>query len=294
MFLHNENINIYIIIYDTFFIKNSFSIVINKNECYIKDFQLDKIKNSYFENADNGIGTINDIYKNMDYYMRFLPSWRIEKIKQMKQKELQFSKLLLSLSLYMGIKDLIGVDLKNEEVSHKKTKPNFIKTLNGDMNIYFNLSDTSNIVASAIKSSNIGIDVECIEKTYDIYGLSKRFYSKDEYKMLREITDENLLKKLFISLWTMKEAYGKYKGDGIVGAINFDFSDVIKNELLDKYIKKDDSMMLDMEVQNFTNQKLSIKKHMFLFRDGSENLKLYILEILDKYLLTICISANNN
>ena len=64
----------------------------------------------YFKSDNEKNTTIGDIYKNLDYYMDFLPDWRIKKIEQMKLAKLKFAKFLLSLSLSIGLKYLTNLD----------------------------------------------------------------------------------------------------------------------------------------------------------------------------------------
>lgn len=79
--------------------------------------------------------------------------------------------------------------------------------------IQFNLSHSENIALYAIsKDIPVGIDVEYNLKSHDIMGIAERFFSPEEFGLIK--ISENP-QKLFFQLWTRKEAYLKLKGHGI-------------------------------------------------------------------------------
>lgn len=77
--------------------------------------------------------------------------------------------------------------------------------------IYFNISHSKNMIALIISDNECGIDIEYIDKTRNIEGLSKKVLSSKE----KEEFDKNKDIEIFYKFWTQKEAYYKYKGFGI-------------------------------------------------------------------------------
>lgn len=81
-------------------------------------------------------------------------------------------------------------------------------------NIYFSLSHTSGLVALAISSvSEIGIDVEKVDRPVDISGVAEAVFTHLELANILRATP-NKDRVNFFELWTLKEAYIKALGRG--------------------------------------------------------------------------------
>lgn len=91
-----------------------------------------------------------------------------------------------------------------------------------DLAVEFNISHSGNMVVCAVDTNPVGIDIEQI-RPIDL-TIAKRIFSEQELIQLfgyvptgtdfAHTTDEELLSRFF-ELWTRKEAYGKYVGDGL-------------------------------------------------------------------------------
>lgn len=81
-------------------------------------------------------------------------------------------------------------------------------------NIHFNLSHTSGLVVVAVsRISEIGIDVEKVDRQVDISGIPEAVFTQYELeRMLRRVREED--RDQFFELWTLKEAYIKARGRG--------------------------------------------------------------------------------
>jgi len=75
----------------------------------------------------------------------------------------------------------------------------------------FNISHCKNAIAVAINETPIGIDVESIRRVEQ--SLIERTMNEEEQTLIRTADDPA---RVFTRLWTMKEAYLKYLGTGIV------------------------------------------------------------------------------
>lgn len=84
--------------------------------------------------------------------------------------------------------------------------------LKNQASVQYNISHCRSVVACGVHHSPIGVDVECTRKVS--HSLIKRVCSHDEQYLLSQSHNPE---KEFARLWTRKEAYVKYIGDGIRG-----------------------------------------------------------------------------
>ena len=79
--------------------------------------------------------------------------------------------------------------------------------------IYFSLSHSGDMAVLALSDSEVGIDIQ--EHRGYKEKIAKRFYHKEEQKMLENVSDAEHKEILFYKIWTSKEAYIKYTGKGM-------------------------------------------------------------------------------
>lgn len=77
----------------------------------------------------------------------------------------------------------------------------------------FSIAHSGNTIISLISDKCIGCDVEKI-RTFPI-NLANKIFHSSEIKDLEKITNEKQKFEYFFEIWTKKEAYSKYKGNGI-------------------------------------------------------------------------------
>ena len=78
--------------------------------------------------------------------------------------------------------------------------------LEGHPDFCFNVSHSLNTCAVAFGSTPVGIDIEYLRKVN--LNISRRFFTDEERRLIA--TDED-----FFIIWTKKESYIKYTGDGL-------------------------------------------------------------------------------
>ncbi|MBE6649428.1 MAG: 4'-phosphopantetheinyl transferase superfamily protein [Ruminococcaceae bacterium] len=79
----------------------------------------------------------------------------------------------------------------------------------------FNISHTENAFAVSISDNETGVD---IEKTRSVdLALCNRFFTENERKLVFKNDIKLELEKRFFYVWTRKEAFLKYTGEGISG-----------------------------------------------------------------------------
>ena len=96
---------------------------------------------------------------------------------------------------------------------------------NKGINLRFNLSHSSKMVACAVSRSHaIGLDIEYIKRNNDVLAIADRYFSKLELKALFSLPVDQQQDRFF-DYWTLKEAYMKADGQGIsLGLGNFSFA----------------------------------------------------------------------
>jgi len=91
----------------------------------------------------------------------------------------------------------------------------------------FNISHCKNAIAVAINDTPTGIDVESIRRVES--SLIERTMNDEEQTIIRNADDPA---RAFTRLWTMKEAYLKYLGTGIVDDLKTCLDDATKERFL--------------------------------------------------------------
>lgn len=83
--------------------------------------------------------------------------------------------------------------------------------------VHFNLSHAGDYAVCAVSDGAVGIDVEQTGKCERM--LARQFFHQREADFLDSLP-ESLYPEFFFRLWTLKEAYLKYRGTGLSAALN--------------------------------------------------------------------------
>lgn len=133
---------------------------------------------------------------------------------------------ILTYKFESGRKESLGSALMLQKVlSQNNLNPQNIKYgKNGKPEIdglHFNISHAENFVICSVSENPVGCDIEKIRSVKS--GFEKRFFTQNEVSYLDKFSGEEKLKQFF-RLWTMKESYMKFTGDGMKLALNrFEF-----------------------------------------------------------------------
>ena len=100
--------------------------------------------------------------------------------------------------------DKYGLCIPNKIVRTAKTKPRF-----ADSELFFSVSHSGSYWACAISNAEIGIDVQQFQ-TCRMERIAKRFFHPKEATWIKERGQ-----KAFFLVWTAKESYVKFTGEGI-------------------------------------------------------------------------------
>jgi 4'-phosphopantetheinyl transferase len=103
---------------------------------------------------------------------------------------------------------LIGSDCVYERLSAQ-----FAGTL---ASVQFNLSHTDDLALVAVTIGNrVGVDIEFVNRTIDPLDLASAVFAQDEIDALRELPESERVTR-FLEIWTMKEAWLKMAGCGLI------------------------------------------------------------------------------
>lgn len=119
-----------------------------------------------------------------------------------------------------------------KDIAYQKENNNkpFIKGVN---DLRFNLSHSNEMALIAVAKGAIGVDIECCERVINQLEIAKRYFTETEYALLCSASSADR-KNLFFRIWTLKEAYLKAKGVGLVyGLDSFEVS-LANNKLKNK------------------------------------------------------------
>jgi 4'-phosphopantetheinyl transferase len=94
-------------------------------------------------------------------------------------------------------------------------RPELAERPPGTADLRFNLTHTAGIVACALTiGREVGVDVECVARML-VHEIPERFFSPREVRDLRALPPQEQ-DEAFFDYWTLKEAYIKARGFGLV------------------------------------------------------------------------------
>lgn len=173
------------------------------------------------------MATINILYKIIDYdeyekkfrklKKRLYPQ-RKAAVERLKNRKTAIMSLAAGLQLQEIVEKECGISPDNLDIFTNKHGKPYIDRCH---NFYFNISHSDDFLAVAYGNREMGIDVEKL-KEHDM-TVAKRCFTADEYdyvcqKHLNVHIGEQQYR--FCRVWTMKEAYLKYRGTGISVPLN--------------------------------------------------------------------------
>ena len=91
--------------------------------------------------------------------------------------------------------------------------------------IHFNISHSGEMVILVVSDDPVGCDIEQIG-TADL-RISRRFFTENEHALLAACRSDGERNDLFFRMWTIKESYMKYTGEGMrlpLSEFEIDFS----------------------------------------------------------------------
>ncbi len=142
-----------------------------------------------------------------------MPAWRRRRIDSMKHESGKALSLGVGVILHKALTEM-GVE-EPDEVSMNEFEKPFYKEY---PEIHFSLSHSGVMAMCAISDRPVGCDVEKIrERDLDI---AKRFFTSEEYDLIKSQKTDELQTKMFFRIWTLKESFVKCIGTGLSTPLN--------------------------------------------------------------------------
>lgn len=159
---------------------------------------------------------------------------RREKVEKIKIAASYDAHLIASWLLEKELKAALGQRTKAEDFAlHFSYQDNGKPYLADHPKLCFNLSHSGSYVAIAIANSMVGVDIEVNAKREQ--AIARRFFHSRERSYLFEqgMTEEQR-KTEFQKIWTMKEAYLKYTGEGLRKSLPSFWVDPVTGQIEDE------------------------------------------------------------
>jgi 4'-phosphopantetheinyl transferase len=122
--------------------------------------------------------------------------------------------------LSAGIRSADDTDVSawgNETVFETEVYPGGKPYLKDYPEICFNLSHSGDYVCCAVGDEPVGVDIQKHVPVKE--GLAERFFTEDENRQLKELSGEES-EQLFFRMWSIKESYIKFTGQGMKQGID--------------------------------------------------------------------------
>lgn len=159
---------------------------------------------------------------DMSLFFKYISENRIIKMQSYRYEEDTYRSLLGELLVRYMLCSFLNV--QNSELVLKEDG-NGKPYLYGRENCYFNISHSKSRVVCILDVNPVGIDVEKIIDI-DFESVSSCFHQKERSNI--NIINRDERKRYFYNLWTIKEAYLKMRGTGLLRALSSFY--VIKNQ----------------------------------------------------------------
>lgn len=152
--------------------------------------------------------TINTAeFKDKYYTEEFLKKKEIKQARRFKSEVARINYIVSRSVINKVFSFILRKNVEKIEVLEGKYKKPFIKNHKG---IKFNISHTDGLVIVGFSQEEIGVDIEWINKRFEYKDIVNNCFTDSEI----EYIDNNFCK--FYELWTIKEAYLKCDGIGLI------------------------------------------------------------------------------
>ncbi len=150
--------------------------------------------------------------KNFDHIIEILDEHERNRATRFKAQTARNQFLLARAIAKTTLGNLIGISPKDITFDISKNgKP----TLKNDASIHFSISHTSSDIAVAVSDSNIGIDIEAIERRGTPWKQAETFLNKQASKYIHCAETQEEKKERFTLLWCATEALAKFNDSSI-------------------------------------------------------------------------------
>jgi 4'-phosphopantetheinyl transferase len=152
--------------------------------------------------------------------LRLVRPERQERIAKFRAREDRCRSLAAGLLLKEAFEEA-GISYEKAEVSYGKNGKPYLSQAEGSR-FYFSLSHAGSVAVCAVGDREIGADIERLDrfdgKEQQTFRIARRIMTERELELWRE----NPTGEALVKLWTKKESYAKFTGEGL----SCDFSSV--------------------------------------------------------------------
>ena len=142
-------------------------------------------------------------------YMSLVSKQRQDKVNRQKNEAKRHQALFAAVMLRAILCE--NLKLKNSELQFGISSYGKPYLLNENL-LHFSISHTEGLVSVAVSDKNVGVDCEKIRAINK--KLCERYFTDQEAEYVN--SSDSDYEARFFEIWTMKEAFGKYKGDGFL------------------------------------------------------------------------------
>ncbi|MBQ7766205.1 MAG: 4'-phosphopantetheinyl transferase superfamily protein [Lachnospiraceae bacterium] len=196
---------------------------------------------------------LEDLKHSYDEKVNMLHASRADKLSNFKMPADRIRSLGAGLLLEKGLEDYLGrclpVDERGRPIIRYNYAPQGKPYLEEYPNVHFSLSHSGDLAVLALSDTEVGIDVQ--ENRGYNEKVAKRFYHKDEQKMIDCYATAEEREILFYQLWTGKEAYIKYTGEGMSRELRDFFVDLEKGQIVSEGQMVASYHFIDLNVENY-------------------------------------------
>lgn len=139
----------------------------------------------------------------------FVSEDRAETIKKYKKEEDIYRSIYSEVLLRYALKERWNISLSAAPFSYGMHGKPYLKEY---PQIYFNLSHSGSLCVCVLSEQEVGVDVEQVRELKT--DLSKKVFSDDEHLTWSEMSEQEKT-DYFYRIWTLKESYTKYTGEGL-------------------------------------------------------------------------------
>lgn len=125
-----------------------------------------------------------------------------------RSEKVRLTRLAGETLLRFGLEKLFGLDRKRYEICRSIHGKPYLKE---EISCYFNISHSGDYVVCVFSDTEVGADIE--KKANPRMSVARRFFHPAELEMLESRPEEQ--GERFYDLWTVKESFLKYTGQGL-------------------------------------------------------------------------------
>ncbi|MEG2812300.1 MAG: 4'-phosphopantetheinyl transferase superfamily protein, partial [Clostridium sp.] len=164
---------------------------------------------------------VNSIEERFNHWYNSVSDYRRDKVMKLRVYEDRVRSLASEVVLRMGLRD-VGYKFDDLTIEYSdRGKPDFTKE-----SLHYNLSHSGDYVLCGLSKYPIGVDIEKVRSIN--LKIIDRFYSIDEGEYLKGFLGEDKLREFF-RIWSCKESYIKYTGEGLAAPLKSFSVDLMNN-----------------------------------------------------------------